>query len=220
MKAVCWYGTRDVRVEQVPDPAILNPRDAIIRVTSTAICGSDLHLYDGYIPSMAGGDILVYYRLAVVCVRLPPLRERRDDIPGLVGHLWAECARRVGTQARLHPALVDGLVAHDWPGNVRQLQNVLATLAVDAPRRGVVLPKPHLLTRRTPMQPSETGPIGLDVARRQFDGVCVREALARAGGRQTEAARHLGLSRQGLAKLVRRLGLDDPRGRTSRSGAG
>src|ERR1044071_9166066 len=58
MKANCWYGAQDVRVETVPDPKILNPRDAIVRVTSTAICGSDLHLYDGYIPTMAGGDIL------------------------------------------------------------------------------------------------------------------------------------------------------------------
>lgn len=58
MKAVCWYGTHDVRVETVPDPAILNPQDAIIRVSATAICGSDLHLYDGYIPGMEAGDIL------------------------------------------------------------------------------------------------------------------------------------------------------------------
>jgi len=58
MKAVCWHGTGDVRVETVPDPKILNPRDAIVRITSTAICGSDLHLYDGMIPSMASGDIL------------------------------------------------------------------------------------------------------------------------------------------------------------------
>ena len=58
MKAVCWYGRKDVRVEQVPDPKILNPRDAIIKITSTAICGSDLHLYDGYIPTMERGDIL------------------------------------------------------------------------------------------------------------------------------------------------------------------
>jgi threonine dehydrogenase-like Zn-dependent dehydrogenase len=58
MRAVCWRGTHDVRVERVPDPAILNPRDAIVRVTSTAICGSDLHLYDGFIPSMLSGDIL------------------------------------------------------------------------------------------------------------------------------------------------------------------
>lgn len=58
MKAVCWHGTEDVRVDTVPDPTILNPRDAIIKVTSTAICGSDLHLYDGYIPTMQSGDIL------------------------------------------------------------------------------------------------------------------------------------------------------------------
>ena len=58
MKALCWYGKYDVRVEQVPDPEILNPRDAIIKVTTTAICGSDLHLYDGYIPTMVKGDIL------------------------------------------------------------------------------------------------------------------------------------------------------------------
>ena len=58
MRALCWYGKDDVRVERVPDPEIVNPRDAIIKVTSTAICGSDLHLYDGYIPTMQKGDIL------------------------------------------------------------------------------------------------------------------------------------------------------------------
>ncbi|PYQ75463.1 MAG: glutathione-dependent formaldehyde dehydrogenase [Acidobacteria bacterium] len=58
MKAVVWHGTNDVRVERVPDPTILNPRDAIIRVTTTAICGSDLHLLDGFIPTMKAGDIL------------------------------------------------------------------------------------------------------------------------------------------------------------------
>jgi len=58
MKAVCWHGTRDVRVENVPEPKIINCRDALVKVTLTAICGSDLHLYDGYIPSMQKGDIL------------------------------------------------------------------------------------------------------------------------------------------------------------------
>jgi threonine dehydrogenase-like Zn-dependent dehydrogenase len=58
MKALRWYGTEDVRVEQAPDPEIVNPRDAIVRVTTTAICGSDLHMYDGYIPTMQKGDIL------------------------------------------------------------------------------------------------------------------------------------------------------------------
>jgi threonine dehydrogenase-like Zn-dependent dehydrogenase len=58
MKALCWYDKNDVRVQTVPDPEILNPRDAIVKITSTAICGSDLHLYHGYIPTMKRGDIL------------------------------------------------------------------------------------------------------------------------------------------------------------------
>jgi threonine dehydrogenase-like Zn-dependent dehydrogenase len=58
MRAVTWQGRHKISVETVPDPEIVNPRDAIIRVTSTAICGSDLHLYDGYIPGMRAGDIV------------------------------------------------------------------------------------------------------------------------------------------------------------------
>ena len=58
MRAVCWHAPRDIRVDTVPDPTIVDPKDAIIRVTSTAICGSDLHLYNGFIPTMRAGDIL------------------------------------------------------------------------------------------------------------------------------------------------------------------
>jgi len=58
MKATCWFDKHDVRVERVPDPEIRNPRDAIVKITSTAICGSDLHLYNGFIPTMQAGDIL------------------------------------------------------------------------------------------------------------------------------------------------------------------
>ncbi|HEX8161743.1 MAG TPA: zinc-dependent alcohol dehydrogenase [Pyrinomonadaceae bacterium] len=58
MKATCWYGKRDMRVEDVPDPKILNKRDAIVKISSTAICGSDLHLYNGFMPTMEKGDIL------------------------------------------------------------------------------------------------------------------------------------------------------------------
>lgn len=58
MKALCWFGTNDVRIEDVPEPKILDSRDAIVKITSTAICGSDLHLLDGYMPTMQKGDIL------------------------------------------------------------------------------------------------------------------------------------------------------------------
>lgn len=58
MRAVCWHGKQDVRVEDVPEPKIINPRDAIVRVSSTAVCGSDLHLYNGFFPAMRAGDVL------------------------------------------------------------------------------------------------------------------------------------------------------------------
>src|SRR5437763_1391843 len=66
MKALCWYGKGDVRVENVPDPVIEDQRDAIIKITSTAICGSDLHLYDGYMPTMKKGDVLGHENMGEV----------------------------------------------------------------------------------------------------------------------------------------------------------
>jgi threonine dehydrogenase-like Zn-dependent dehydrogenase len=66
MKALCWFGTGDVRVEDVPDPKIKDPGDAIVKITSTAICGSDLHLYDGYMPTMEEGDILGHENMGEV----------------------------------------------------------------------------------------------------------------------------------------------------------
>ena len=58
MRAICWHGKSDMRVDTVPDPKIESPGDVIIKVTSTCICGSDLHLYDGYMPTMKAGDIV------------------------------------------------------------------------------------------------------------------------------------------------------------------
>ena len=58
MKALCWHSPKDIRCDEVPDPKIEHPRDAIIKVTSCAICGSDLHLYDGYMPGMENGDVM------------------------------------------------------------------------------------------------------------------------------------------------------------------
>src|SRR3954465_3933228 len=58
MKALCWHGQQDIRVDTVPDPTIVDPTDVIVKITSTAICGSDLHIYDGYLPTMEAGDVL------------------------------------------------------------------------------------------------------------------------------------------------------------------
>src|SRR5437016_13195804 len=66
MKATRWYGKHDVRVEDVPDPVIQGPRDIILKITSTAICGSDVHIYDGVIPTMQEGDILGHEFMGIV----------------------------------------------------------------------------------------------------------------------------------------------------------
>jgi threonine dehydrogenase-like Zn-dependent dehydrogenase len=66
MRALVWHGKGDVRVDNVPDPKIEDPRDVIVKITSTAICGSDLHLYDGYVPTMEKGDILGHESMGIV----------------------------------------------------------------------------------------------------------------------------------------------------------
>jgi threonine dehydrogenase-like Zn-dependent dehydrogenase len=80
MKALCWHGKEDVRVDQVPDPSIQDPRDVIVRITATAICGSDLHLYDGYMPTMEKGDVLGHEPMGeVVEVGSAVTKLRRGD---------------------------------------------------------------------------------------------------------------------------------------------
>ena len=144
------------------------------------------------------------YRLEVIRLDVPPLRERREDIALLAAHFWEETARQIGGRGPLAARTVAALTAYDWPGNVRELQNVLAGLAVGAPARGRV--GPDALPARIARAESDTRPT-LEAARRDFDRQFVREALSRAGGRRTYAARELGLTRQGLAKLVKRLDL-------------
>jgi threonine dehydrogenase-like Zn-dependent dehydrogenase len=75
MKANCWTGRNSVEVEDVPDPKILTGRDAIVRITSTAICGSDLHLYDGYVPTMKRGDILGHEFMGEVVEKGPEVHD-------------------------------------------------------------------------------------------------------------------------------------------------
>jgi threonine dehydrogenase-like Zn-dependent dehydrogenase len=77
MKANCWYGKKDMRVVDVPDPKILNKHDAIIKVTSTAICGSELHLYNGFVPTMEQGDIMGHEFMGEIVEVGPDVKNRR-----------------------------------------------------------------------------------------------------------------------------------------------
>jgi two-component system response regulator HydG len=144
------------------------------------------------------------FRLDVVRLRVPPLRDRREDIPPLAEHFWRAAAGHTGSRAQLAPSLLAVLAAHDWPGNARELQNAVAAIAVSAPARGLVRADDVTPTWRTAPTPP---PASLDAARRSFETAFVRAALARCGHRPSAAARELGVTRQGLSKLMGRLGL-------------
>jgi transcriptional regulator with PAS, ATPase and Fis domain len=153
----------------------------------------------------AGGfrrDLL--YRLDVIRITLAPLRDRREDIAILVERFWREAIEQIGSRAVLSSAAVAALARYDWPGNVRELQNVLASLAVRSPRRGVIPPL-ALPSSFGHVQPSTSW--RLDVARRTFEEQFVRAALVRTGGHRSRAADELGVTRQGLTKLMARLGI-------------
>ena len=106
-------------------------------------------------------------------------------------------------RAALGADALGALARYDWPGNVRELQNVLASIAVGAPRRGTI----GLSAMPAALRDTATTGFTLDEARRRFEMGFVRAALARAGGCRSRAAVDLGISRQGLAKLIHCLGL-------------
>lgn len=144
------------------------------------------------------------YRLAIITIAIPPLRERRDDIPMLVEHLLRKHAK--GAPVRIAAAAMERLVAYSWPGNVRQLENEI--------RRALVLSGGTI--ERTDLSPDiaegamAPGPeLGLDVRARidALETELVREAMRRTAGNQTQAAKLLGLSRFGLQKMIKRLSL-------------
>ncbi len=146
------------------------------------------------------------FRLDVIRIPIPPLRERPDEVPWLVERLWSEAAARVGTRATLDDEVIAALARYDWPGNVRELQNVVASLAVHGPRRGRV--PASLLPAQIAGATTLHRPLAFDEARLEFERRFIRAALARARGRKSTAAAQLGVSRQGLAKILKRLGIE------------
>src|SRR4029434_4338854 len=94
MRALCWHGKGDVRIDTVPDPKIQHPRDAIIKITACAICGSDLHLLDGYQPTIESGDILGHENMGEVI-------ELGSEVTNLDNWVVVRCSSRTFFR-RLH----------------------------------------------------------------------------------------------------------------------
>ena len=146
------------------------------------------------------------FRLAVIRLKVPPLRDRIEDIPLLAHSFWRAAAARVSTGAMLAPDALAALCRYRWPGNVRELQNVIAMLAVSGPTRGRIGARQvaAVLADRAVDGPLDP-PLSLAAARGLSDRRVVASSLARHAGHCAAAARELGVSRQGLAKLIARL---------------
>jgi two-component system, NtrC family, response regulator AtoC len=150
----------------------------------------------------------LFYRLNVVTLTLPPLRDRREDVPKLADHFLTKyCAETGKPRLRLSPAALDALEAHAWPGNVRELENAIERAVVLA-RGSEIEPTDLALLGATvaaPRTPAADG--GFHTRVESFKRELIRQSLADAGGNQTRAAAELGLQRSYLARLIRNLGL-------------
>ncbi|HEX3097620.1 MAG TPA: nitrogen regulation protein NR(I) [Usitatibacter sp.] len=173
----------------------------------------------------------LYHRLNVIRLRLPALRERRDDIPALARHFLAKSARELGVEGkRLSDAAIHFLASLDWPGNVRQLENMCHWLTVMAPGQVVDLddlpPEVRgdaaalaaaadgdwrLALEREVAGRLARGESGIaDALTREFETVLIARALQHTGGRRIEAATLLGIGRNTLTRKVQDLKIDAP----------
>jgi serine/threonine-protein kinase PknK len=146
----------------------------------------------------------LFYRLDVVTVRVPPLRERAADIPLLVTHFLGKHA--AGRKVKITRSAIDRLAAYPWPGNVRQLENELRRALVLAEDRIDVAELSEDVARGGPTAAREAG-LGLKARVDALETQLVKDALVRTQGNQTRAAEALGVSRFGLQKMMRRLGI-------------
>jgi two-component system, NtrC family, nitrogen regulation response regulator GlnG len=170
----------------------------------------------------------LYHRLNVIRLRLPSLRERREDIPVLARHFLAKSARELGVEAkRLSEGTMSFLAAHDWPGNVRQLENVCHWLTVMAPAQMIELADLPAELRADTQGPGDAdwsailrrdvekalmrGEANLmDVLSRQFERVLISQALTHTGGRRIEAAALLGIGRNTITRKIADLAIEEP----------
>ncbi|RYE94350.1 MAG: GAF domain-containing protein [Myxococcales bacterium] len=154
----------------------------------------------------------LYYRLKVFPLRTPPLRERRDDIPLLAGHFLSRYSREIGKPTGgFAQQTMELLMGYDWPGNVRELQNEVQRLVIQAEPDGIVTPdllSPHLRKMESLVQRAGVPKGTLREMVDAFERYILREALRDHGNNKTSAARTLGITREGLHKKLRQLGID------------
>jgi DNA-binding NtrC family response regulator len=142
------------------------------------------------------------YRLNSVEIQLPPLRERRDDIPALAAHFLARTAGRVGRPPTISASAMRGLLAHSWPGNVRELRHAVERAALLA--EGDSIEVEDLGLRPGP----DTGDRFDELTLEEAERILIQRSLGRCDGNVSQAAESLGLSRSALYRRLERHGID------------
>jgi Nif-specific regulatory protein len=154
----------------------------------------------------------LYYRLNVVPIFLPPLRERREDVPALVDHFANRYAREAGRAVRFTPAAVALLAAQEWPGNVRELENAVERTVVLSGRSLIDAADLKLLTAGAPIFAAAGD--GLPGTVHDLELRLLRQALEATAWRQAPAARRLGITPRQIGYRIRKYGLTPPAGKT------
>jgi DNA-binding NtrC family response regulator len=152
----------------------------------------------------------LYYRLNVVPIDIAPLREHKEDIPDLVNlFLSRQGDESSGKITGVSPQAMKALIDHHWPGNVRELQNVMERAAALAPGPILEASDIHIDSQRSKPADSAAGFLPEGMTLEQWEDEMIREALRRAGGNKSQAARLLGLSRNALRYQLSKIGIAD-----------
>jgi DNA-binding NtrC family response regulator len=176
-----------------------------LRISARVIAATNMPLEQAVADNRFRQDL--YYRLSVIVIRVPPLRERRADIPLLIGSFLEDACKRAGQRKVLSAEALDALMAHPWPGNVRELRNAIERLVVSS--RGLLieafdLPDTVLAVPPSPQeQPFSDLPTLDDLERRYLMHV-----LDAANGNRTRAAEILGVDRRTLYRMAERFGIE------------
>jgi formate hydrogenlyase transcriptional activator len=152
----------------------------------------------------------LYYRLNVFPIAVPPLRERREDIPRLVRHFTQRFARRMGRRIEAIPGpVMNALVSYPWPGNVRELQNVIERAVILSPGPALLVPLGDLQSAVTRSAEPTAAAVTLAEAEREHILGALRETGWVVAGPKGAAAR-LGMKRSTLQEKMRKLGISRP----------
>jgi DNA-binding NtrC family response regulator len=176
---------------------------AAVRVDGRVVASTNVNLEAAVAARHFRQDL--FFRLAVFLIRVPPLRERRQDIPLLVDHFSRAAALRAGRAVSLSPGAIARLRQPDWPGNVRELENAVERLVASA--RGSVIEAADVMVDSAPSAPTGTHPFAdmptLDELERRY----LVYALQRFQGNRTRTAAALGIDRRTLYRMSARLGV-------------